>query len=526
MSPSCYTNPHVPGPSSSQVLTPATKTYKQLMDENSRLTADNNRLQKENEMAKKNVRRLQKNYSGQKATTRKMRAVVKQLRAEKSSYSRVNNIFATMSPLTKHFVMTGYNGHRVRKYPPFVRKFAMDLSYYSSKAYTYVSERLPNSLPHLKTMSSWLKAYNGEPGFTGESFDMLKELQEKSDKPLFFNIVFDEISALTQTQMVGNKCYGKVDLGPDGPKFVCGPKKDKDLKFDDMASEALYFMAVGVNIEKKVDLGWFPCQPLNAVQKKHLLDICLHHLIATKVKITGVTFDGAKPNVKLCKDLGCPLKYPLKNTTFIFEEQEICILPDAVHGIKNMRNALADTEKIVDLDGGEIKWNYIFELVKLQEHEGLHCGNKVRKVHAKFKSQKMKVKLATQVFSRSVADALEFLMIELCEDYPEFLGCDATIKFIRNCNDMFDILNTRGLLNFGFKRAINLDNYAMTMQKCDELIEYFSTLKYPDGQLVVESTRATGILFFINFIIPAQSLFYTIFSLVCNTPTKTSPAYF
>ncbi|KAJ8349455.1 hypothetical protein SKAU_G00245850 [Synaphobranchus kaupii] len=58
-------------------------------------------------------------------------------------------------------------------------------------------------------------------------------------------------------------------------------------------------------------------------------------------------------------------------------------------------------------DGKKIRWQYIEELNKLQEDEGLRLGNKIRMAHIEWRKQKMKVNLATQVFSRSVADALE-----------------------------------------------------------------------------------------------------------------------
>lgn len=55
----------------------------------------------------------------------------------------------------------------------------------------------------------------------------------------------------------------------------------------------------------------------------------------------------------------------------------------------------------------------------------------------------MKVKLATQLLSNSVADALKY-----CENIlglDDFHSCGPTIKFIRMFNSAFDILNSRNL---------------------------------------------------------------------------------
>lgn len=67
----------------------------------------------------------------------------------------------------------------------------------------------------------------------------------------------------------------------------------------------------------------------------------------------------------------------------------------------------------------------------------------------------MKVYLATQLFSTSVADA-----IDRCRSLglAQFQGSEATVEFIRNVNDTFDVLNSRSLTCIYFKRAIDEEN--------------------------------------------------------------------
>lgn len=52
----------------------------------------------------------------------------------------------------------------------------------------------------------------------------------------------------------------------------------------------------------------------------------------------------------------------------------------------------------------------------------------------------MKVKLATQLLSKSVAVALLYCKNDL--NLPDFTNVEATAKFISLINDAFDILNT------------------------------------------------------------------------------------
>jgi len=60
---------------------------------------------------------------------------------------------------------------------------------------------------------------------------------------------------------------------------------------------------------------------------------------------------------------------------------------------------------------------------------------------------KMKVKLATQLLSKSVADALFFCQNNL--NLKDFEDYDGTIRFIRIMNDAFDILNSRNIKSTG-----------------------------------------------------------------------------
>ena len=68
------------------------------------------------------------------------------------------------------------------------------------------------------------------------------------------------------------------------------------------------------------------------------------------------------------------------------------------------------------------------ELQKLQDQEGLRLGNKLRAAHIQWWQQKMKVNLAAQALSSSVADALEYCTNVL--KLKQFQRCEATVKFI------------------------------------------------------------------------------------------------
>lgn len=106
---------------------------------------------------------------------------------------------------------------------------------------------------------------------------------------------------------------------------------------------------------------------------------------------------------------------------------------------------------------GVIDFEYINKLLILQEDEGCYLANKQKKQHVFYPKQKMKVKLATQILSRSVSEVLKF-----CRDnlkLSDFKDSGPTIQFIKYFNDAFDILNSRSINQYGKSKAVGKKNY-------------------------------------------------------------------
>lgn len=126
----------------------------------------------------------------------------------------------------------------------------------------------------------------------------------------------------------------------------------------------------------------------------------------------SLTFDGDPSNIKMGEHFGAILtsrdmvahfKHPL------IDGKRINVILDICHSIKLGRNTFEKHNTLVDWNGRNIKWDLVKRVQELQEVEGLLLGTKLTKNHVNFHSQKMKVKLATQIFSKSVANALQYL---------------------------------------------------------------------------------------------------------------------
>ena len=113
----------------------------------------------------------------------------------------------------------------------------------------------------------------------------------------------------------------------------------------------------------------------------------------------------------------------------------------------------------------------------------------------------MKVNLAAQVFSSSVADAIEFCEQNL--QLPQFKGSSATVKFIRIFDPLFDVLNSRNPCAKEFKSALRVQNQHSWLTFMDSSLEYIKQLKDGNGKLMIEGRRKTG---FLGFVIGVESV--------------------
>lgn len=94
--------------------------------------------------------------------------------------------------------------------------------------------------------------------------------------------------------------------------------------------------------------------------------------------------------------------------------------------IKLIRNTFFD--KMLYSKAGKISFEYIRVLHILQEMDNLKLCNKLSKEHTNFYNKKVNVRLAVQVISNSVPDAIDFLRKAGNQD---FINSEATTDFIR-----------------------------------------------------------------------------------------------
>ena len=169
-------------------------------------------------------------------------------------------------------------------------------------------------------------------------------------------------------------------------------------------------------------------------EKAGLVTTCLEKLHDAGVEVISLTCDGPSAHYAMLRELGANL--PLEKLNPCFQHPSdpskyIYVFLGVCHMLKLVRNNWAKLGVIYDGDGeGEkIKWEYLVNLHELQESEGVHMANKLRSAHINWHQQKMKVNLAAQSLSCSVADAIDYCSDHLGMD--AFSHCHATTKSIR-----------------------------------------------------------------------------------------------
>lgn len=192
----------------------------------------------------------------------------------------------------------------------------------------------------------------------------------------------------------------------------------------------------------------------------------------------------------ICRYLGCHLdvRQPLKTWFNVAGSSEkVYIILDACHMLKLFRNLL-ESYRNIRSPSGTISWHFISDLNDIQQQLGLKLGNKLSPKHVSFHNLKMKVSLAAQTLSQSVASALRFLK-ENASPGSQFSGVLPTVEFIEVINRLFDIFNSCNPRAPGFKKPINNNNFHEICLTLNSINNYLLTLKNMDGIPLYECKR-------------------------------------
>ena len=209
----------------------------------------------------------------------------------------------------------------------------------------------------------------------------------------------DKMSIRKHVEYSQGKFHGYIDVG-----------SGVDDDSNGLAKNALVVMAVSLTEGWKIPIGYFLIDGMSGEEQANVIEESLIRLYDIGVTVVSVTCDGPTPNIAMLRSLGVNVDAETPDPSFQHPADpslRVSVFLDVCHMLKLLRGAFT-SELMTTPDGRVINWDYIKALNNLQEKEGLRLANKLKTSHVLWRNQKMNVKLAAQVFSCSVANALEY----------------------------------------------------------------------------------------------------------------------
>ena len=271
--------------------------------------------------------------------------------------------------------------------------------------------------------------------------ELKKKVSAFSEVQRYIVLVMDEMkiqSGLVFDKHSGN-LVGFTDLGDPMTNFACLVEEDVVATHD-----ALAFLVRGLRTDMKRVIAYFFTRNVMSFQLMPIFWKVVSTLeLSLSLHVIGLVNDGASPNRKLfnlhteCVDnLNCDVVYKTKN--LFAPSQFIDFFADSPHLMKTARNCLYNSgsgscSRYMWNNGQYLLFRHTADLFYQDQAVALHSLPKLTLEYIVLTSySKMRVKLATQVLSNSVAIALE-------ESGKE--DVQGTAQFCRMMNSFFDCTN-------------------------------------------------------------------------------------
>ena len=446
------------------------------------------------------LRLKQKKIKTLQANARRKKSQIKSLwdRMESKNLMKPeDDFFCRIDPTLKALLLSHKNclskSKSAVRYTDQVKQFAVTMHFHSPKAYRFLRSHI--ALPHESTLTAWMRNSNCDPGVCRDIIARLGKVRSDDCSNSLTDIVLqlDEMSIRKDTpydfsehRFMGHVDYGLGDVADNSP----------------LATNALVCLAVGISGGWKIPVGYIFTNKVDSEIMFNFVNRVLESLAMEKFIVHAIVSDGFSANVQMFSKLGVSeSKYHRSevvpthqdvNYKFSYKGQveNIHAVYDVVHMLKLLRNMLA-SYKVIEWVDGSIEWKYIESLQNLQENEGIKAANKLSKNHVHFEMHKMKVKLAAQIFSSSVADAIDFCRDDL--ELAEFKGSEGTCKFLRMVDGMFDCLNSKNPKQKSFKAPMTTRNFESKSSFLESVMRRLITLKY-NNKLIMYGQRKRAIV--------------------------------
>ena len=294
----------------------------------------------------------------------------------------------------------------------------------SINGYKFLSTLLP--LPCSETVSRVIRQLNTKPGIaTGDANKLRIKVHPREEKDKYVFILMDEMSlrkGLTYDK-ASDTLIGFQDLGLE--------------RCDKLATSAFCVMAVGIVKKWKYPLGYFlTSSTMQAADIMKVVRNSINVMEEQGFKVLGITSDQGSNMEKAFKLLGASENKPYISIA----NNNYYVIRDPPHLLKSARNFLLS--RPVNVPGFDVpaNWSHIKQVYEEDLQRSHRLAHKLTENHVsnvRF-GTKMKVSIAANVLSNSVAAAIDYMVASGALES----ACLATSTYAKKINDLFDCFNS------------------------------------------------------------------------------------
>lgn len=338
---------------------------------------------------------------------------------------------------------------------------AQNIFYRSQSGYNFLREGLLLNLPHKASLYRWSPVKNLQPGIENTALQFLKnKVNEMNINCREAVLVFDEIAIRRELH------YNEVLDLIDGVE---------DLGFQRngaIGKQVCVFMVRGLIENWKSILNYFVTETnIKGASLNLLIHENLELCCKLGLNIRAIVCDQGSNNRNCFSQLGVTVENPY----FIFREINVYCLFDFPHLIKSLRNVFIKSDIITP--HGIVSFDVIRELWELEKFSVTKMCPKLTEKHIYPNDfDKMRVKYATQTFSKSVSAGVKTLTEMKKFKKNSFEIAQATSSFIKKIDTIFDCMNSGSLYDKNiYRQALKNDNNVFNYIK--EFLTYFKKIR-------------------------------------------------
>lgn len=209
---------------------------------------------------------------------------------------------------------------------------------------------------------------------------------------------------------------------------------------------------------------------------KEIVQKNLEHAVNLGFRIRAVVCDQGSNNRKCFSEFGIT-----KDKPYIFQNnRKIFFLYDFPHLVKSLRNLLLKSNLMTP--DGEVSFDVIKELYELERNKVTKMCPKLTEKHINPNNfEKMRVSLATQIFSRSVAAGIKTtLQLKKFTNVSEQLS-ENTANFIERVDNIFDCMNSGSSFDKNFAKS-GLKKYNEVYESIKQFMTYIQNVRLHEGK--------------------------------------------